>query len=128
MSIVLLSSAFTTAENAYAIAPAITFTSATPSSGVLGIGDSVIVQVTEGGAETGLTAGTVTINGVNVATSISEVSTGVYEFTYQVTEGDPPIADAAMLTLWTPPPLFKMWHFIPPLVCWHSLTRTDHSM
>ena len=78
-------------------APTYSVTSVSPVSGnTAKVGDSVVVSVTAGGSETGLTAsGTQSVNGV---TSVfSEVGAGVYHITYTVVEGNTDIADSTAL-------------------------------
>jgi len=89
--------AATASGTAIGTAPTYSVTSVSPVSGnTAKVGDSVVVSVTAGGSETGLTAsGTQSVNGV---TSVfSEVGAGVYHITYIVVEGNNDIADSASL-------------------------------
>ncbi|MEO1852275.1 MAG: Ig-like domain-containing protein, partial [Psychrobacter sp.] len=77
-------------------APTFTVTSVTPSSGTQVVGETVVVTLTAGSNETGLTAsGTQTINGVT--SSFSESGGGVYTITYTVVEGNTDRDDSGAL-------------------------------
>ncbi|MFH0892645.1 MAG: hypothetical protein V1867_07800 [Candidatus Falkowbacteria bacterium] len=67
----------------------------TPGSGTLKVGDTATATIYAVGGETGALAGpTMTINGVNVAGTFSEVGGGEYRVTYTVIEGHADINDA----------------------------------
>lgn len=75
-----------TSEQTYTldnVAPTILTAVASPSTGLLKIGDQVVITLTAGGAETGLVAGAgSTINGQ--AATFNEVGGGTYTFTYTI--------------------------------------------
>ena len=73
--------------------PTLSFTSVTPSSGTQVVGDTVVVRVTAGSSETGLTLSTSTINGVTP--TFNAVGSGVYDLTYTIVEGNNNIVDAS---------------------------------
>jgi len=78
-------------------APTFTVTSVSPTSGnTAKVGDDIVVTLTAGSNETGLTAsGTQTINGVT--SSFNESGSGVYTITYTVVEGNTDRADSGAL-------------------------------
>ncbi|MCJ8306363.1 MAG: hypothetical protein HRU07_04860 [Nitrosopumilus sp.] len=80
-------------------APTFTVTSVSPTSGnTAAIGDPIVVTVTAGGAETGLTAsGTQSINGQTAV--FAETSGGEYTITDTVGVGDGDVLDANALTV-----------------------------
>jgi hypothetical protein len=75
-----------TTEQTYtldSVVPTISTAVASPSTGLLKIGDQVVITLTAGGAETGLVAGAgSTINGQ--AATFNEVGGGTYTFTYTI--------------------------------------------
>lgn len=75
--------------------PTISTVAFQPTTGTLGIGDSLTITITAG--ETGLTAGDVTINGVDVSSTLVDESDNSYTLTYVVSEGDNAIADNAQM-------------------------------
>ncbi len=97
--------AYTTADPANrpgvdAHTPAVASVSFSPSSGVLKVGDSATITITASSSETGLTAGTITINGVDVAATFTELGLGDYQVTYTVSEGDTDILDSEDLPVY----------------------------
>lgn len=68
-----------------------------PSSGLQGIGDTIILMVDAG--ETGLTAYSIYINSKNLINKITDLGTGFYEIEYVVKAGDNDISDAASIPL-----------------------------
>lgn len=66
-----------------------------PTSGVLKVGDIATATITVGGAESSLLAGnTMTINGVDVSGTFSDIGGGEYTISYTVQEGNSDILDA----------------------------------
>ncbi|MCF7800769.1 MAG: hypothetical protein K9N34_02000, partial [Candidatus Marinimicrobia bacterium] len=76
-------------------APVISNVTFQPTSGTLGIGDSLIVTITA--TETGLTAGSTTVNSVDVSTTLVDEADNTYTLVYVVSEGDNVIADNAQI-------------------------------
>jgi len=75
--------------------PSISSVSFSQTSGVLKVGDSVILTISETGAETGLLAGnTMTVNGVDVSGTFSDIGGGNYTVSYTVAEGNTDILDS----------------------------------
>lgn len=66
--------------------PTILATAVAPSSGIVGIGDTVTVTLTNG--ETGLTSASCEINNVQVSSTFSDNLDNTYSFTYTLAEGD----------------------------------------
>lgn len=69
-------------------APTITSTDAEPQTGIIEPGDDVDVTLTAGGAETGLSVGTCTVNGVDVSGTFVDNLDGTYDLTYAASQGD----------------------------------------
>ncbi len=96
---------YTTADSANrpgvdANKPTISSVVFSPSSGVLRIGSTTTATITAGGNETGLVVGsTMTINGVNVASTFTELGGGQYRVTYTVVEGNTNRLDSADLPI-----------------------------
>lgn len=88
-----------TSEQTYTldnVAPTILTAVASPSTGLLKIGDQVVITLTAGGAETGLVAGAgSTINGQ--AATFNEVGGGTYTFTYTIASTNANWAAGALL-------------------------------
>ena len=78
-------------------APTFSVTSVSPVSGnTAKVGENVVVTLTAGGLETGLTAsGTQTVN--TVTSVFAESGSGVYTITYTIVEGNTDISDASAL-------------------------------
>lgn len=78
--------------------PTITSTIPTPLTGVSKIGDTITIDLTAGGAETGLTigGGGCTVNGVDVVVNFNEGGGGAYDLSYTVSEGDTDRAEDAL--------------------------------
>lgn len=71
------------------IAPSFNAVTANPSSGTAKVGDNIQVTLTEASGEAALLAGaTVTVNGVNVAGSFTDLGSGMYRVTYNVSNGN----------------------------------------
>ena len=79
--------------------PTITNATFTPSIGTLNVGDALTMNITAGSSETGLTAGTITVNGVSVGSTLSDDGGGNYSVTYTLIEGNNDINDAAQVPL-----------------------------
>ena len=86
-------SAQSVTNNLDTTAPTIAFTSVTPTSGTQVVGQTVVVRVTAGSSETGLTLSTSNINGVTP--TFNEVGSGVYDLTYTIVQGNTDIVDAS---------------------------------
>ncbi len=80
--------------------PAVASVSFSPSSGILKVGDTATITITASSSETGLTAGTITINGIDVAATFTELGLGDYQVTYTVSEGDTDILDSEDLPVY----------------------------
>ncbi|MBF0444305.1 MAG: DUF4347 domain-containing protein [Magnetococcales bacterium] len=96
------SAAYTTAisqssDSIDANIPTISSAAWSTTSGLLKVGDSVKLTVTA--SETGLTASSVTINGVDVSSTFVDNGDNTYTFTYTVTNGDDDIADSATVPI-----------------------------
>ena len=95
--------AFTTtpaANNAPAIdgnSPSIILATYSPTTGTLIVGDVVTATITAG--EAGLTAGAITINSVDVASTLVDNADNTYTLTYTIVEGNNDIAAAATMPL-----------------------------
>ncbi|MBX4209162.1 hypothetical protein KW799_00475 [Candidatus Parcubacteria bacterium] len=61
---------------------------ADPNTGTLGIGDHLDVLMQEGNHQNDFTAGTCTVNGVNVAGTFANLTDGLYRVRYTVGAGD----------------------------------------
>lgn len=72
-------------------APVVSSVSFNPSSGWRKIGDTITMTISAG--ETGLNAGTITVNGKS-AGNFADLGDGSYSVVYTVTSGDPDISDS----------------------------------
>ncbi|MBF0357366.1 MAG: DUF4347 domain-containing protein [Magnetococcales bacterium] len=77
--------------------PIISSPSWSVTSGTLGVGDSVKLTVTA--TETGLSAGTATINSVDVSGTMVDNGDNTYTFTYTVASGNTSIATSATIPI-----------------------------
>lgn len=76
--------------------PVISSVSFTPSSGTLKVGDTATATISVTGAETGLLVGsTLTINGIDVSASFSDIGGGDYEAVYTVQESETDVDDTS---------------------------------
>ncbi|MCF7841079.1 MAG: hypothetical protein K9N22_09920, partial [Candidatus Marinimicrobia bacterium] len=78
-------------------APAISTVSFSPTNGTLKVGDAVSMTITAD--ETGLDASAITMNGVDVASTLVDNSDNSYTVTYTIQEGDTDIGEAETLPI-----------------------------
>ncbi|PIZ69627.1 MAG: hypothetical protein COY19_01570, partial [Candidatus Marinimicrobia bacterium CG_4_10_14_0_2_um_filter_48_9] len=77
--------------------PAITSVAFNPTSGTLGIDDTLMVTINSG--EISLIAGAITINAVDVASTLVDNGDNTYALTYVVSQGDAAVADNAQIPI-----------------------------
>ncbi len=79
------------------IAPIISSVTASPVSGMQGIGDTIIFTINAG--EVSLEATTISINSKNLINRVTDIGTGLYEVEYVINAGDSRINDASAIPI-----------------------------